>query len=104
VITPGTHSAFTLGCENVTTGADLPTIKLVVQGVCPSLQGQCHNQDFCTDFQNDPNNCGGCDNVCGSGQSCVYGSCQSPYPSPPPSPSPSPSPSPTPSPGPGSGA
>ena len=86
VTTPGVHSAFTLGCENIDTSADVPAVKVVVRGVCPSLQGVCHDQDFCTDFQNDVNNCGGCDNRCASGATCVYGSCQQPYPYPSPGP------------------
>jgi len=32
----------------------------------------------CVDITTDPNNCGGCGNVCPAGQDCVNGACQSP--------------------------
>ncbi len=35
-------------------------------------------QPFCTNTSNDPQNCGGCGNACGAGQTCVMGSCACP--------------------------
>ena len=48
--------------------------------VCAAGNGDCcfGAPSLCTNFQTDPNNCGGCGNVCGSGTTCTGGSCVSP--------------------------
>ena len=60
------------GC---TTDADCPDAQVCHNGtcVCPANTEECNGN--CVDEKNDPNNCGACGNVCGSGTGCQNGQC-----------------------------
>ena len=49
---------------------------------CPAGQSACQRPDgakgACSDHQADRNNCGACGVMCGKGQNCVAGQCQTP--------------------------
>ena len=66
----GLHTLLVDGCN--ASGAYRVT---VAAGTCPSGQTRCAT---CVDTQNDNNNCGGCNRVCGSGTFCRAGACVTP--------------------------
>ena len=45
---------------------------------CTGFTPDCCFNSYCTNFQNDPNNCGNCNNHCPSGVMCISGVCQPP--------------------------
>jgi hypothetical protein len=64
-------------CQNgvcgtsTSTGPDGGTCPAVVPNVCPAAGGG----TYCTNFNNDPNNCSMCGRVCPAGMGCTGGAC-----------------------------
>jgi hypothetical protein len=65
---------------NLGTSSITYTVEAYPHGCCPAnpeVPHQLRCGATCVDYLNDPDNCGGCGNVCGDGACCSNGSCES---------------------------